>query len=269
MKANWRKYNGAIIPLEPPHIQVKELKSEIQEIIERKNVFFARWVSDFDSKKQTNFWYVIHDSPMQLSDYSTNTRNQIRKGLNNFQIKIIDKSVIEIEGYDIYTSAFLAYNTLLRLKSKEVFLKELDGEWEFWGVYFKGNLIGYSQNKIVDICCDYSTIKIHPDYKRMYPSYALFFVMNRYYLNDKKLKYISDGARSLVHQSNIQEFLIKKFKFRKAFCHLHILYSPKIKILINILYPFRNFIKIVNLNLFQKVGIVLKQEEIVRKQLNE
>ena len=37
MKANWRKYNGAIIPLEPPHIQIKESRDEIQEIVQRNN----------------------------------------------------------------------------------------------------------------------------------------------------------------------------------------------------------------------------------------
>ena len=77
MKTNWRKYNGAIIPLQPPHIKVKDLMLDIQEAIKKNNAFLARWVSNFDSKNQTNFWYVINDNPMQISDYSTNTRNQI------------------------------------------------------------------------------------------------------------------------------------------------------------------------------------------------
>ena len=269
MNTNWRKYNAAIIPISPPHIEVKELRSEIQGIIQQNNALFARWVSDFDYKKQTNFWYVVHDTPMQMSDYSANTRNQIKKGINNFQINIIDRSVVEKEGYDIYASAFQSYNTLLQVKSKDLFIKELEGEWEFWGVYFKGDLIGYSQNKIADRCCDYSTIKINPIYKKMYPNYALFFVMNKYYLNDKNLKYVSDGARSLVHQSNIQEFLIKKFKFRKAFCRLHVLYSPFTKRVVSLLYPLRALLCSVNITLFKKIVLVLKQEEIIRHQLNE
>jgi len=269
MKANWRKYNGAIIPLQSPHIKVKELRGEIQELVQQNNVFFARWISDFDCKEQKNFWYCIHDTPMQMSDYSANTRNQIKKGINNFRINIIDKSVVETEGYDIYASAFQSYNTLLQVKSKDLFIRELEGEWEFWGVYFKGDLIGYSQNKIADRCCDYSTIKINPAYKKMYPNYALFFVMNKYYLNDKNLKYVSDGARSLVHQSNIQEFLIKKFKFRKAFCRLHVLYSPFTKRVVSLLYPLRALLCSVNITLFKKIVLVLKQEEIIRHQLNE
>ena len=269
MKDNWRKYNGAIIPLKSSHIEVKELRHEIQKLVQKNNVFFARWISDFDCKKQKKFWYCIHDTPMQMSDYSTNTRNQIKKGINNFQINIINKSVIETEGYDIYASAFQTYNTLLQVKTKDLFVKELEGNWEFWGIYFKDTLIGYSQNRIVDGCCDYATIKINPTYKKMYPTYALIFIMNKYYLNEKHLKYVSDGARSLFHQSNIQGFLMQKFKFRKAFCRLHILYSPFIKRVVFMLYPLRMLLCSINIILFKKIGLVLKQEEIIRNQLNE
>ncbi len=266
MKNNWRKYNGAIIPFSPPNIEVKESNHEIQKIVTDSNVLFARWISNFDCKDETNFWYVIHDTPMSMKDYSKNTRNQIRKGLNSFQIKIIDRSVVEKEGYDIYIKSFQSKKMLYKLKSKENFLNELVGKWEFWGIYYESVLIGYSQNKVASNFCDYSTIKIDPYYRRSYPSYALFFLMNQYYLNEKKLAYVSDGARSLVHQSNIQDFLIKKFKFRKAFCYLHVEYSSRIKHLVAILYPFRSIFCKINLSLFQKIGAVLTQEEIIRKQ---
>ena len=188
MKTNWRKYNGALISNLPPHKDVDA--SDIVSKIKESKVLFARWVSDFDCKKKLSFWYIIHDTPMKMNDYSANTRNQIKKGINNFQIKIIDKSVIEIEGYDIYASTFQSYNTFLELKSKETFIKELEGEWEFWGVYFEANLIGYTQNQVTNDCCNYSTIKIDPKYKKRYPSYALFFLMNKYYLNEKHFIYM-------------------------------------------------------------------------------
>ena len=269
MKTKWRVYKGSIIPLNPPHIEVKDSSHEIQKIVKKSNVFFARWISNFDCGKQLNFWYVVNDTPMEIIDYSRNVRNQIRKGLKNFEIKIVDKSIIEQDGYDIYTKALQNQITLWNLKDKDTFIKELQGEWEFWGIYFASNLIGFSQNKIANDCCDYSTIKIDPSYKKNYPSYALFFLMNRYYLNEMKLNYVTDGARSLTNHSNIQYFLIKKFKFRKAFCYLHVVYYPYIKILINLLFPFRNFFARFNIDFFKKISIVLNQEEIVRNQKDE
>ena len=89
------------------------------------------------------------------------------------------------------------------------------------------------------------------------------------YINKKKFKYIHNGTKSIAHHTNIQDFLIKKFKFRKAFCHLHVLYRRDVEVLVNLLYPFRYIISRIDINFFQKLGIVLKQEEIIRKQVNE
>ena len=68
---------------------------------------------------------------MDIIDYSRNVRNQIRKGLKNFEIKIVDKSIIEQHGYDIYTKALQNQNTLWNLKDKDAFIKDIQGEWEF------------------------------------------------------------------------------------------------------------------------------------------
>ena len=66
--------------------------------------------------------------------------------------------------------------------------------------------------------------------------------MNRYYLEERKVKYVNDGARSITNHSNIQPFLIDKFKFRKAYCHLSIKYKWWLAVAINCLFPFRKLI---------------------------
>ena len=66
--------------------------------------------------------------------------------------------------------------------------------------------------------------------------------MNRYYLNELKLRYVSDGARSITEHSNIQPFLINKFKFRKAYCNLKLYYKWWFGIAVKLIYPFRRFI---------------------------
>ena len=123
-------------------------------------------------------------------------------------------------------------------------------------------MIGYCQNKITNSTCDYSTIKFHPDYLNLYPSYALFYTMNRYYLNEKGFKYVNDGARSISHETNIQSFLIQKFKFRKAYCKLNIMYSPKIQFILSIIYPFKSIISLFKFGPFIKINILITQEKI-------
>ncbi len=88
--------------------------------------------------------------------------------------------------------------------------------------------------------------------------------MNKYYLNEKNFLYVSDGARSLSHQTNIQDFLIRKFRFRKAYCRLHIVYRKDIEFLVNVLYPLKNIIYKSNNKILQKIGVLLKHEEIRR-----
>ena len=168
---------------------------------------------------------------------SSKTRNQIRRGLRKCEIKLIEKEVVKKEGFASYNAAFLSYNTHLKPKTEIEFQEEiasLDVNWEFWGIYNVGKMIGYCQNKVIDSCCDYSTIKFHPDYLKFYSSYALFYTMNNYYLNEKRFKYVNDGARSISHETNIQEFLMQKFKFRKAYCKLNIIYSKPINSFKNI-----------------------------------
>jgi hypothetical protein len=262
----WRKYNGALVPLTPPHVEVDI--HAIKEKVKSENVFFARWTSDFDCNVETQFWYVIHDNSMQIEDYSRSTRSKIRRGLRNCKVKLVSKQEIIEFGFLSYSKAFQRYNTDLLPKNQEDFKREIDKideDWHFWAIYNRDNLmIGYSQNRIFENYCDYSTIKFHPDYLKLYPSYALFFTMNQYYLNEKEYKYVNDGARNMLHDTNIQSFLISKFKFRKAYCKLHVQYSPLIQRVVNIIFPFRSVLSLVKFGLFKKVSVVLDHEYIVR-----
>jgi hypothetical protein len=263
----WRKYNGALIPDQPPHIRINDSNNLIKKKIRSNNAYFARWTTDFDCNEETNFWYVICDEFISIDKLSRNTRNQIRRGLRKCDVRIVDKRIIIEEGFESYYAAFLNYSTHIKPKNKAEFQDELlafDSEWEFWGIYNEEKMIGYCQNKIVGKYCDYSTIKFHPNYLKLYPSYALFYTMNKYYLDEKGFDYVNDGARSISHETNIQEFLIKKFKFRKAYCKLNVIYNLRIGFLVKLLYSFRLVLKLLNFEPFTKLNILLDQEKIRR-----
>ena len=87
-----------------------------------------------------------------------------------------------------------------------------------------------------------------------YPYYGLIYEMNRYYLEELKLKYVNDGSRSITEHSNIQQFLIDTFHFRKAYCRLQIVYKWWMRLVVNLLYPFRKIIP------FLSVKSVLRME---------
>ena len=188
----WKKYNGALIPLIPPHIKTKVDLNYIRRKIISEHAFFARWVSEFDRKKESSFWYVINDKAQEMKDYSVNTRSKIRRGFKELEVRKISRKDILKYGYSVYSAAFKRYKTINKPMNKSEFISyitNLDDLWEFWGVFYKTNdkLVGYSENKVVDNQCYYSTIKFHTDYLKKYPSYVLYYTMNRYYLKEKKL----------------------------------------------------------------------------------
>ena len=263
--SKWRKYNGALIPMPPPHIEINT--SNIGSKIKETNSYFARWTTEFDCKKVTEFWHVICDQNLEIEEYSANTRSKIKRGLKNCVVKKITKQKLIKNGYEVYKEAFLKYKTYTTPNVKSVFVKDIEllGKyWEFWGVFYKEKLIAYCISKIESSSCNYSTIKFHPKYLRLYSSYALFYTMNCYYLNEMKFRYVNDGARNLVHKTNIQDFLITKFGFRKAYCKLHIQYNLFLKFLVMLIYPLRFVFYRFNNKFAVKITSLLLQEKIRR-----
>lgn len=77
---------------------------------------------------------------------------------------------------------------------------------------------------------------------------------------------ILDGERNIFHQTNFQDYLIRYFGFRRAYCNVHVRYPEGIRQVVNILYPSRNIIKRLKGKLAHKIYAVLLMEEIVRRQ---
>ncbi len=271
---NWKKYNGALIPDYPPHIESEVDLPFLKQEIKYNRAFFARWVSEFDRKDKSDFWYIINDKFLEIEEYSVNTRSKIRRGLKELEVRKICKEEMLEHGYSVYSSAFNRYYTINKPMNNREFInhiEDLDGLWEFWGVFNKEDnlLIGYSQNKVIDNQCYYSTIKFHVDYLKKYSSYVLYYTMNSHYLKERNLSYVNEGTRSILHATNVQSFLIEKFKFRKAYCKVHIQYHPLVRIIVLMLFPFRSLIVKSSNKLMHKIGVVLKQEEYHRSNKNE
>ena len=263
----WYPYQGMLLPKTPPHQEIVLSKKEQGELLKKSQVYMLRWISDWDGAK-SEFWYVIKDHFDGLDELSSNTRSKVRRGLKNCSVlKVLPEDIAQ-DGYEIYVSAMNNYKTNLNIISEKEFRnnKVNSENYDIWAVYEKntGKMIAYSSNKIQENSCNYTEIKFHPKYLKLYSSYALFYEMNRYYLEEKKLKYVSDGARSISHETNIQSYLIEKFKFRKAYMRLNVAYRWDVKLAIALLYPLKVIIDKVDYPIINKISVILKQEEIRR-----
>ena len=83
-----------------------------------------------------------------------------------------------------------------------------------------------------------------------------------------KGKYLTNGPRNTVHETNFNEDLCHYYGFRKAYCRLHISYNPKYKWIIKIMYPCRKIIShFRSIPIVNSLYNILLMEQIVRGQL--
>ncbi len=264
---NWYKYHGIVLPKTPPHQEIVLSQNEQRELLKKSKAYLLRWTSDWD-RNESQFWYVVKDNFGNLDELSANTRSKVRRGLKHCNVvKVLPKDIAN-DGYEVYVSAMNNYKTNLNIISENEFCnnKVNSEDYDVWAVYEKstGKMIAYSSNNVQNNICNYTEIKFHSKYLKLYSSYALFYEMNHYYLEEKNFLYVHDGARSIAHDTNIQSFLIDKFKFRKAYCRLNIIYRKDINIIVKILYPFKTIISKLKFSITNKISVLLKQEEIRR-----
>lgn len=247
-----------------PHLEKKMDCSQCKKLLSHGG-YAVRNVYDFDIKEETEFWYLIKDSFGGFDELTSKMRNKVRRSFNDCDIKQITKKELLSKGYDVYCEAMENYRVKAVASSKDAFIQRInfckEDEWDFWGVYLKGTetLIAFAMNRVTEDMCGYSTMKAVPKYQQQHrPYYGLIFEMNRYYLCEKGKKYVSDGARTITNHSNVQSFLSDDFHFRKAFCHLQLVYPFWMRIIIKTLYPFRNVIPV------RKIKAMLNMEWMAR-----
>jgi hypothetical protein len=260
-----------LVPAEPPHRKVYLYRDDCRQLMKMRRVSFIRWTTGWDLPQKTDFWYVIKDSYKGIDEFSRNTRSKIRRGLKRNTIRKISRGELKEQGFDVYKAAFSNYNTLLDPLSKKEFYERIDTLedelYDIWGVYRNNQLIAYTEIRKLGKVRNTSITKFHPGYLKDYPSYALFYSLIDHYLGSSEVSYITNGTRSIFHKTNIQDFLIDKFNYRRAYCKLNIFYKPSVKFMIDLLYPFKGLISRIPLGIFQKLAMLLTQEHF-RRQCN-
>lgn len=264
----YRLYKGAWLSIDESR-ECLLSKSEADKLL-YKGGLMVRNIYNFDTPQETSFWYVIKDSFGGLEELSSSARRDVRKSLRTYDVfRISAKELLEI-GYPIYSSAQESYRVKCDVMSLEQYQKMVEeyaasSDKEFWAIRHKetGEYTALAINTIKGTSCEYNVLKCKPLALKdgTQPYYGLIYEMNRYYLEEKGLKYVNDGARSITNHSNIQPFLISKFKFRKAYCNIKIHYKRWLGVVITVLYPFRKVIPV------KKVSQLLAMEAMCRNKL--
>lgn len=277
MNNEWEYYNHALVPTLPPHIDpdISWMKDSDRwkEYAGGKMPLFARWVSNFDCTEETEWWCIIKDTPFDIMSLKSNRRSLITRGLKRVDVKVIipadyaeQMSNILVKEWKYYDDSYEEGNDRQKLTDdfKKLTMKNL-GNAEYLGAFLKDTdtMIGYASYNLFDDWIEYSVVKTDPEYLNTQVNAALaYFGVERYMRPG--IKYIHGGWRTVIHESNYQEYLMKNFGFRKAYCKLHIQYRPLMQIAVNVLYPLRGMIKKVKNKWIYTAWCALQQEEIRR-----
>ncbi len=272
----WKYYNHAVIPTTAPH-EIPNLSplynGDIWKI-KGRTPLLARWTTSFDCNYETNWWYVIKDSSFDITALKAKRRYEINKGIKNFEIRKINPIDYSEKLFGIQIAAYSAYPEKYRPHiNRQTFLSSI----EFWDSYvcigafdrLSNELCGYALlSKESETYIDFKVLKTNPEHEKRGVNAALVEGILRYFNSFLTAGgYICDGAKSINHETNFQNYLEKYFGFRKAYCKLHITYNPKLKWIIKLIYPIRKFfLKADGIGIIHSLNAILKMEEICRKE---
>lgn len=245
----WQYYNHAAIPTTAPYEEPDITPIQNGSIWKVKGrPLLARWTTEFDCGYETNWWYVIKDAPFDIGDLKSKRRYEINKGIKFFDARVIDPTNCKEELYEIQVAAFSAYPEKYRpTVEKDAFIKGINGwnKYTVFGAFFRetGKLAGYAFCK--ESTCrfvDFSVLKTIPEYEKYAINAALVAGTLSHYT--KLLEaggILCDGARSINHETAFQDYLEKYFGFRKAYCKLHIVYRPRIQLIVKIFFCYAEY----------------------------
>ena len=274
--SGWKYYNHAAIPTTPPHRDPNMKVFEDKSIwsIDGKKPLLARWTTDFDCGYETNWWYVIKDTPFVISELKAKRRYEINKGIKNFEVKEIDPKECAESIYAVAMAAYATYPESYRPNvSHDPFVSDVM-RWDFYKVYGAystedASLCGYAcliKEDPQEGYINFAVMKAIPDKERLGLNAAMvnkILADHEAFLNNGG--YICDGARSIQHETAFQDYLEKYFGFRKAYCRLHIVYNPKYSFIIRIAYKCRRLLKKFEfVPAIRMANSLLKMEEINR-----
>ena len=270
----WKCYNHAALPTTKPHEEPDLTPIKSGNVWEMEGgPLLARWTSDYDCGFETNWWYVVKDTSFDISALKSKRRYEINKGNKNFFVKEIAPEDYAEEIYRVAVAAYETYPKSYRPSTEHDSFIENIRKWDFYKVYGAfsiedESLCGYACLNRKEMYINFSIMKAIPSKEHLGLNAAMVYQMLMEHEEFLKTGgYICDGARSIQHETAFQDYLEKYFEFRKAYCHLHIVYNPKFKLAIHIAYLFRKILKKFKFIPFVgKINALIRMEEINRSQ---
>lgn len=246
---DWYSYSGFMIPAYLPHCCPSISPQISEKVVRISGRPFARWDSEFGKAEISEWWYVLKRGPWAVEDIKDKKKRwMIKQGRKYFSVRLLTFDEVVAECPKVAQLAAARYKgkaqveTCQMLEERISAAKKVPGVLEYIGCFHGNTLVSFSENYIQSNAVWLANIRHHPDFLKKYSSYGLMDGILDYYLNQKKMHYVSDGTRSIHHRTHFQEHLIKVFGFTKEYALLNIVYSKKFGIAVKLAYPFKSIV---------------------------
>jgi hypothetical protein len=269
----FKLYSGMVVPFGPAETDYSLSPAQATRALRALGGTVLRTTTGFGSASASapapGDWYaVICRRFTPIEDIaSSNTRSKLRRAMRNCEVRRISCADVAGAGYEVYVRAFERYRGTDTPVPHALFANHImAGEGfedviEHWGVLCDGELAGYSTNYVFGTTeVSYSALKFDPAHLRRYSSYALFHAMNEHYLGGGRVAYANDGFRSVLHETELQDFLERTFGFEKAYTGIDAFYRQPYRAFVRATFPFRNLLG----RLDERVRAVYELERAVR-----
>ena len=222
-----------------PPLSVSLREDQVKNFLSLRGAFGGIWNYD-DDYTEAGPWYrtVCDLSGFDISMInSKNTKKKINKCLNNCEIRPIDIETLLPEVYSVYLKACTRYKNADIIPEKKFFQviqkKHKKANYKAFGVFHEDRLIAYMT--VVDFL-EYAMGDIaafDPGYSNYYPMYGLYYYVAKHFVAEAGYKEFDRGSKPLLHETNIDDFLIN-MEYRKKYCRLGVYFSVPVRIVLRL-----------------------------------
>jgi hypothetical protein len=235
----WELRNRLLIPIAPPHTIINIDREKVKKALSISKALLAYWTDNWNSE-QSQWWWTVCDIKNYEIDKIQNPtgRRAIRKGLENCSVTRIEPERFAELTYKIYINSLLSYNVpeskidSYQKYSETIIRQSNYTGFELWGAFVEGKLASYATCLVIDNVALFGSTKSDPEFHKYYPNNALFYHITKHYLSERGISYLTNGPRTLLHSTTINDFLIK-MGYRRVYSRLNIELSNKAKLLFN------------------------------------
>ncbi|MCJ7544028.1 MAG: hypothetical protein MUP47_05585 [Phycisphaerae bacterium] len=193
--------------------------AEIRQLLSNRKVWVVSFLQQPDEAHPANcFFYVCRNQTYSLETLKKRVRASIRRGLEHLKIRLCTWDELAAKGYTAYADTDLRHGYAPpSQKNFQEFVNARRGSkfLDIWGAWAGDALAGWLTVLNVDNWAVFDAAKSATAFHNDSPNNALYFVITRTMLAEKKLSYVSCGLSSV--QLGVDRSTLHRFKLSMGY----------------------------------------------------